>query len=42
MDVYGITVKTMDFKSSNETGKEFFQKSSFVSVMEFVRVLQEI
>jgi hypothetical protein len=42
MDVHGITVKTLDFNSSNETGREFFQKSSFVSMVEFVRVFQEI
>jgi hypothetical protein len=42
MDVHGITVKTLDFNSSNETGREFFQKSRFVSMMEFVGVLQEI
>jgi hypothetical protein len=29
MDVHGITVKTLEFNSSNENGKEFFQKSSF-------------
>jgi len=42
MDVHGITVKTLDFNSSNKTGREFFQKSRFVIMMEFVRVLQEI
>ena len=42
MDVCGITVKTLDFKSSNETGREFLKKSSCVSMVEFVRVPQEI
>jgi hypothetical protein len=42
MDALGLTVKTLDLNSSNETGKEFFNKSSFVSMVEFVRVLQEI
>jgi hypothetical protein len=42
MDVHGITVTTLDFKFSKETGREFFQKSSFVSIVEFVRELQEI
>jgi hypothetical protein len=42
MDVHGITVTTLDFKSSNKTGREFFQNSSFVSIVEFDRELQEI
>jgi hypothetical protein len=42
MDVQGITVKTSDFNFSNVTGREFFQKFSFVSMVEFVRVFQEI
>jgi hypothetical protein len=42
IDVLGITVKALDFNSSNEAGREFFQKSSLLNVVEFVRVLQEI
>jgi len=29
-------VKTLDFNSSNDTGREFFQKSSFASMVELL------